>query len=100
MLEKINLDKKMKAKEYDEIMAHLEIRLGVLQRACKEKGIPVMILMEGLEASGKGTMINRMIRALDPRGFCVFTMEKESEEEKMRAYMWRFMTKMPEKGRI
>ncbi|MBO4396148.1 MAG: phosphate--AMP phosphotransferase [Eubacterium sp.] len=100
MLEKIDLKKKANWSDYDERIDKLEIRIGELQREAKELGIPVMILFEGYEASGKGTMINRMIRALDPRGFQVFPTEKVTEDEEMHPYLWRFFTKTPAKGRI
>ncbi|HAK57871.1 MAG TPA: phosphate--AMP phosphotransferase, partial [Lachnospiraceae bacterium] len=100
MLEKIDLKKKAHWSDYDERMDALSIRIGRLQREAKELGIPVMILFEGYEASGKGTMINRMIRALDPRGFQVFPTEKVTEDERMHPYLWRFFTKTPAKGRI
>ncbi|MEE3468429.1 MAG: phosphate--AMP phosphotransferase [Eubacterium sp.] len=100
MLEKIDLKKKANWSDTDERIGKLEIRIGELQRRCKELGIPIMVLFEGYEASGKGTMIGRMIRALDPRGFQVFPMEKETEEDKMHPYLWRFFTKTPAKGRI
>ena len=100
MLEKIDLKKKATWSDTDDRIKKLEIRIGELQRKCKDLGIPIMVLFEGYEASGKGTMIGRMIRALDPRGFQVFPMEKETEEDKMHPYLWRFFTKTPAKGRI
>ena len=100
MLGQIDVNKVMEKKEYDKQMEKLEIRFGELQRACKEKGIPIMVVVEGLDASGKGTMINRMIQSLDPRGFKVFTVSREKEDEVMRPYFWRFFTKTPEKGRM
>ena len=45
--------------------------LGYLQRKSRELGIPVLIIVEGLSAAGKGTLINRIIQPLDPRGFKV-----------------------------
>ena len=77
MLDKVMMERKEVRKDYDERMAHLEIRMGELQRQCRSMGIPIVIVFEGFSASGKGTMIGRMIRPLDPRGFQVFTMEKE-----------------------
>ncbi len=100
MLGQINVNKTMGKKEYDEKMEKLEIRFGELQRACKERKIPIIVVFEGLDASGKGTMINRMIQSLDPRGFKVFTLGRKKEEEEMRPYFWRFFTKTPEKGRM
>ncbi len=71
MLEKIDLSKKLDKKEYKALMEELDAKLGRLQRICKEKKIPVAIVFEGLGAAGKGTMINRLIEPLDPRGFKV-----------------------------
>lgn len=100
MLGQIDVEKKMEKDVYDEKMQELVIRLGELQRACKEKKIPIMIVFEGLDAAGKGLMINRMIQSLDPRGFHVFTRNKNKEDEEMRPYFWRYFTNTPEKGRI
>ena len=81
MLEKIDLSKKMDKKKQKEIYEKESARLAVLQRACKAAGMPVMIVFEGLGASGKGTQINRLIQAMDPRGFVVHAVNKESQEE-------------------
>ncbi len=100
MLEKIDLSKNLKKKEYKEILDELGPKLGALQREAKSLGIPVMIVFEGWGASGKGTLINRLISPLDPRGFQVFATQTRSEEEKMHPFLWRFWTKTPAKGRI
>ena len=100
MLEKINLSKKMSKKECKALMEQLEPQLSLLQRKLKDYKVPVVILFEGFGSSGKGTMINELIQPMDPRGFKVYTIQKPSEEEKMRPYLWRFWTKLPENGRI
>lgn len=100
MLGQIDVNKAMDKKEYDEKMEKLEIRFGELQRACREQNIPIMVVFEGLDASGKGTLINRMIQSLDPRGFKVFTVGRQKEDEVMRPYFWRFFTKLAERGRM
>lgn len=69
MLEKVDLNRKMGKKEYKEWMDDLQPKLSYLQRACKEQKIPVMIVFEGFGAAGKGTLINKIIEPLDPRGF-------------------------------
>ncbi len=100
MLECIGMKRKANWQDYDAKVAHLEIRMGELQRECRRRGIPIVILYEGFSAAGKGTMISKMIKPLDPRGFKVYTMQKETEEEQMHPYLWRYATKMPAKGRI
>ncbi len=100
MLEKIDLSKAMDKNKYNEISEELEMKLSVLQRECKNLNIPIMIVFEGWGASGKGTLINRLIHPLDPRGFKVYTIQEASEEERLRPFLWRFWTKIPAKGRI
>lgn len=100
MLEKIDLSQKMKKAECKEELNRLSVRLGELQRACQNARIPVMIVFEGLDASGKGVQIGKLIQALDPRGFEVFAVKRENEEEKYYPYMKRFWTKLPENGKI
>lgn len=100
MLEKVDLTKKLSKEEYKAKMPQLESRLGLLQRQCKELKIPVIIVFEGFGASGKGLQIGKLIQSMDPRGFQVFPVKNETEEEKMHPFLWRFWTKTPEKGRI
>lgn len=100
MLEKIDLSKKMGKKEFNTLMRELDAKLGCLQRVCKEKRIPVIIAVEGFGAAGKGTMINRLIEPLDPRGFKVYTTQRETEEERFYPFLWRFWNTMPGRGRI
>ena len=100
MLEKIDLSKKMGKKEFNTLMRELDAKLGRLQRVCKEKRIPVIIAVEGFGAAGKGTMINRLIEPLDPRGFKVYTTQRETEEERFYPFLWRFWNTMPGRGRI
>lgn len=100
MLEKIDLTKKMTKEEYKKRMPELEAEIGRLQRECKNLNIPVMIAFEGYDAAGKGLQIGELIHAMDPRGFQVFAVKRETEEESMHPFMWRFWTKLPPKGRI
>ena len=98
MLEKIDLTKKMGKKEFKQRMDVLTVKLGILQRECRDLKIPVIIVFEGFGAAGKGTLINQLIQPLDPRGFRVFAISGESEEEQMRPFLWRFWTKTPARG--
>ena len=82
------------------MMDKLALKFAALQREARAKGLPVMVVFEGWGASGKGTMISRLIQPLDPRGFKVFTIQAENEEEHMHPFLWRFWTKTPSKGRM
>ena len=71
------MEKNIKMKDIKE----LGEQLGELQRVCREKKIPVMIAFEGYGAAGKGLQIGNLIQALDPRGFKVYAVKNETEEE-------------------
>lgn len=100
MLEKIDLTKKIEKSKYKTLITDLELRIAALQRQAKELKIPVIIVFEGWDAAGKGTLINRLILSLDPRGFTVYPINPPNEEEKFRSFLWRFWIKTPEKGRM
>ncbi|MBS6560841.1 MAG: polyphosphate:AMP phosphotransferase [Clostridiales bacterium] len=74
--------------------------LPSLQREAKEQRVPIIVVFEGFGASGKGYLINKLIHPMDPRGFSVYTTERETEEERLHPFLWRFWTKTPAKGRI
>ena len=100
MLEKVDLAKKLKKEEYRGVKNELENSLGELQRRARGLGIPIIIVFEGWDAAGKGTLINRLLMALDPRGFTVHPTNPPNEEEWLRPFLWRFWTRVPSRGRF
>lgn len=100
MLETIDLNKKIAKDEYKKIVEELTINISVLQRTVKDLGIPVIIAFEGLDGAGKGSRINDLIQAIDPRNYWVFPIRQATEDEKMRPFLWRFWRRTPAKGRI
>jgi len=84
----------------DERLDHLTRRLGQLQRAVRNQRIPVILLLDGWEASGKGTLIGKLALALDPRGFRVLTPPSAKEELARLQPLDRFWQQLPEQGEI
>jgi polyphosphate:AMP phosphotransferase len=100
MLKNIPASPKMTKKEYQSAMTRLEDEIGELQRKAVVSKIPVIIVFEGWGAAGKGTLINKLMMAFDPRGYNVHPIKEPTEEEQLHPFLWRFWTKTPEKGRI
>ncbi len=100
MLELVDLDKRLSREEYKPVWEALKIRMGQCQRAARRAGIPVAIVFEGWDAAGKGTAINRLTQALDPRGYRVHPINPPTEEEALRPWMWRFWQATPGAGKI
>ena len=95
MLETLALDTALKKKDYKKRIKPLDTHLGEVQRELKTKGIPVLIVFEGWDTSGKGTAIGRLVQAFDPRGFDVYHVNPVSEQELYFPPMHRFGTRLP-----
>ena len=100
MLEQIDMTRKMSKEEFKKRMASLEPELARLQRECKAKKLPVMIVFEGFGAAGKGYQIGKLIHSMDPRGFYVRSVGRESEEQRRHPFLWRYWINTPAKGEI
>ena len=100
MLETLDLAQQVRQEIYAQVFPPLESRLSELQRAARAAGIPIVVVFEGWDAAGKGTVINRLMQPLDPRGFKVWGIDAPDEEEIYRPFLWRFWTKLPASGRI
>ncbi|MCR6546000.1 phosphate--AMP phosphotransferase [Dehalobacterium formicoaceticum] len=75
-------------------------KLAKLQRRVKDLNIPVLIIVDGWESSGKGYVIKDLIRELDPRTSRVQLFEHPTDEEKARPFLWRFWKRTPKRGNI
>ena len=71
-----------------------------LQMKIKEHKLPVLVLFEGWSAAGKGIMIGKVIKNIDPRFFKVATMSSPTEEELRRPFLYRYMKQIPEEGKF
>ncbi len=74
----------------------LDVQYDVLQK----KAFPVIILISGVDGSGKGETINLLCSWLDPRYVATTAFSGPSDEEQQRPTMWRFWRALPPKGRV
>ena len=58
-------------------------------------GPPVCVLFEGIDASGKGGAIKRLVAPLDPRHVRVRAFSAPTEDEKRHHFLWRFFPALP-----
>ena len=76
-------------------------KLAANQMKIKAAKKPVMVVFEGWGASGKGMLIGKVIRNLDPRFFAVSTMDAEpTADEKRRPFLYRYIKEIPEEGKF
>jgi len=66
----------------------------------QETGRSLVIVFEGLDASGKSGCIKRLVRELDMKQYRVHPVAKPNSEEYRRHYLWRFWRDLPARGNI
>lgn len=79
---------------------NLQLQLLRSQQALFRSGKRVIIIMEGTDTAGKGGVIRRLTRHLDPRGVRVWPIGAPADWEQSRHYLYRFWQKLPEPGEI
>lgn len=92
--------KKLSQDELKKILKETRQCLADQQQLIKEKMLPVLVLVEGWGASGKGSLINYLIRDLDPRYFQVISIKGPTKQEKLRPFLCRHMENIPEAGKF
>ena len=86
--------------DYEKELRKLQIELLKFQNYVKDKGLRVLIIMEGRDAAGKGGSIKRLAEHLNPRGCRIVALEKPSDVERSQWYFQRYVAHLPSAGEI
>lgn len=100
MLEIVNLDQKLRKKEWKARRSAYRQRLYDLEKAAFDVGMPTVVVFEGWDAAGKGTCVQTLTSRLDPRGFTVWPIRAARTYEQNRPWLWRFWNKLPNYGHM
>ena len=101
MFESAELGHKIDKSDYRAEVPGLRAALLDTQFEFRENGkFPVVILVSGVDGSGKGETINVLYEWMDPRYLSTLAFSAPTDEENERPYMWRFWRALPPKGRI
>lgn len=97
-LDKVNVNLKLDDDEYDRLKDELQLKAQRIAFQLYTKGIPTVLVFEGVDAAGKGGAIQRLTREMDPRGYEVITTSAPSQLESEHHYLWRFYKNFPKRG--
>jgi polyphosphate:AMP phosphotransferase len=100
ILDRVDLSKKLERPQYLHRLAECQKRLRDLEFAAYAERLPVIVVYEGWDASGKGGNIKRVTQKLDPHGYDVIPVSKPEGEEANHHYLWRFWRHLPKAGHI
>ena len=91
------IDKETFKKEVPKLRAALlDAQYDMLQK----KEFQVVILISGVDGSGKGETINLLYSWMDPRHISTLAFSEASDEERARPYMWRYWRSLPAQGKV
>lgn len=100
MFEAAELGHKLSKREYEEQLPGLRQGLVAAHFGLKEAGVPVLIIISGVEGAGKAELVHRLNEWLDPRGVDTHAFWQRSDEEAERPRYWRFWKRLPARGRV
>ncbi len=101
MFEAAELKQEIDKKAYQSIVPDLRADLLDTQYHVLEAGrFPVIVLINGFDATGRGETVNLLTTWMDPRHIVAHAFGAPSDEERARPPMWRFWRTLPPKGRI
>ncbi len=86
--------------DIEECLGNAKINLSKKQMLLKDKKLPVVVLFEGWGVSGIGTTLGKVIQNMDPRFYAVETMNKISDEESRKPFLYRHFLRIPENGKV
>ena len=91
---------KLRRKEYEKDLLHLQVELVQLQRWIVDERAKVCIVFEGRDTAGKGGVIKRLTERVSPRVFRVVALPAPNERERSQMYMQRYIPHLPAGGEV
>ncbi|MDQ1362157.1 MAG: AMP-polyphosphate phosphotransferase, partial [Pseudomonadota bacterium] len=95
MFESAELNQKTSKEEFAAREPELRTRLLQAQQQIQRAGIPVLIILAGVEGADRSGVVKRLNEWLDPRYLRIHAFWDETDEERQRPYYWRFWRCMP-----
>src|SRR5438045_2234811 len=60
----------------------------------------LLIILQGMDSSGKDSAIKHIMRGVNPQGVWVYSFKHPSDTELEHDYLWRHAQRLPEHGQI
>jgi PPK2 family polyphosphate:nucleotide phosphotransferase len=91
----------VKKKEAKEVLSHGIKQLAEMQdKLYAQNNYAVLIILQGLDASGKDSTIKHVMSGVNPQGVNVYSFKAPSSEELDHDYLWRIAKVLPRRGHI
>jgi polyphosphate kinase 2 len=84
----------------DNPLKPFQIELLKLQRHLEKEAIPMIVLLEGRDASGKGGTIRRITRFMNEKRYRVVALGKPTREQRTQWYFQKYVEQFPSGGEL
>jgi PPK2 family polyphosphate:nucleotide phosphotransferase len=81
-------------------LSDLQERLFASGRVSEEDAKNVLVILQGMDTSGKGGVIRHVIGMVDPQGVKIKAFKAPTEDERKHPYLWRIERELPPPGAI
>ncbi|MHB8704814.1 MAG: polyphosphate kinase 2 family protein [Candidatus Tyrphobacter sp.] len=78
----------------------IERLLALQDRFNAAKSHGVVLILQGMDASGKDGVVKHVMSGMNPAGVHVYAFGEPSKEELAHDFLWRTTRVLPERGRI
>lgn len=75
-------------------------RLGRVARICNDLSIPILIIVDGWESSGRGYVIKDLTREFAAKNYDVEVFDKDESDDDQYPFIRKFWINTPKKGHI
>jgi polyphosphate kinase 2 (PPK2 family) len=100
MFETAELGRTLDKETFRALEPRLRVRLLEAQARIRAAGVPVHVLISGVDGAGKGETVNLLHEWMDPRTIQAVAFGDRSDEEAQRPFFWRYWRTLAPKGRI
>lgn len=80
--------------------ADLANKLGRMARICSDLNIPILIIVDGWESSGRGFVIKDITRDFQAKDFDVAVPDKDDAWDNSYPFIRKFWVNIPQKGKV
>ena len=84
----------------EEVPDTVEELAGLQERLWVEGERSLLVVLQGMDTSGKGGTVEHVFHGVNPAGIDVTSFKQPTDEERRHHYLWRIRRRLPEPGRI
>jgi PPK2 family polyphosphate:nucleotide phosphotransferase len=83
-----------------DVKKHRSKLFNLQERLFAEQKRSVLLVLQGMDTSGKDGTITHVIGHLNPQGVLITTFKAPTPEEKRHGFLWRIRKRLPAKGQV